>query len=245
MFKKGAIMKRKADVVIIGGGITGTAILSQLSQYNLHIILVEKEPDIASGTTKANSGIIHAGFDAIHGCLKVLMNVRGNELYHAMCQDLKLDIKWTGSLVVALNADEGEIVETLYLRGQENGVPGLEIWDGKRILAKEPNLSKKIIKSLWAPSAGVCCPFSIAYAFAENAVLNGAMILRNCAVTGFIKEEGAIAGVQTSQGYIKTKYVINAAGLASGTISHMAGDCSFSIASRKGEYLLFDKAVAV
>lgn len=237
-------MKTEADVVIIGGGITGTAILSQLSHYNLNIILVEKEPDIATGTTKANSGIIHAGFDATPGSLKATMNVRGNALYHALCRELNLEIKWLGSLVVALNAKEVKTIEELYIRGQTNAVPGLEIWEGKRILAQEPNLNKGIIKGLWAPSAGVCCPFNTAQAFAENAVLNGASIRRNCAVTGFCKQNNVITGVQTSQGIIKTKYVINAAGIASGEISHLAGDTSFSITTRKGEYLLFDKAAA-
>ena len=237
-------MDKVADVVVIGGGIVGTAILAALCHYDLKAILVEKEPDIALGSTKANSGIIHAGYDALPGIMKARMNVRGNELYHEIEKELNLDIKWTGSLVVALNEVEDAKIEELYARGLKNNVPSLEIWSGYQVRKLEPNLSKDIVSALWAPTAGICWPFGIAQAFGENAILNGGEIWRECAVTGFVKEANAITGVQTPKGVILTKYVINAAGIAADEISQMAGDCSFTITPRKGEYLLFDKTAS-
>ena len=231
----------KADVVIIGGGVTGTAILRELSKYELKCILVEKEPDIASETTKANSAILHAGFDAKQGSMKAKMNVAGNRLYHELKQELDLDIEWTGSLVVATDAVEMETVKELFTRGRENSVEGLEIWSAEQVLKAEPNLSKEVKGALWAPTAGVCWPFGMAIAFAENAVINGAEIVRNCTVEGFDVIDGKICGVSTSQGTIKTKYVINAAGVHADEVSRLAGDNSFTIHPRKGEYVLFDK----
>lgn len=234
-------MSRQADVVVIGGGITGTAILSALSRYDLKCILVEKEPDIASGTTKANSAILHAGFDAHEGTMKARMNVAGNRLYHELKDELDLDIEWTGSLVAATTDEEMATIQELLERGRGNGVEGLEIWSGDRVRAAEPNLSKEIKGALWAPSAGVCWPFGMAIAFAENAEINGAEIIRECAVEGFEKKDGRITAVRTDQGTIQAKLFINAAGLYADKISAMAGDDSFTIHPRKGEYVLFDK----
>lgn len=234
-------MEREADVVVIGAGITGTAVLAELARYDLRCILVEKEPDIAAGTTKANSAILHAGFDAPTGSFKAEMNVKGNALYHEMQEEFGLDIKWTGSFVAACTDEGVETLKELKARGEANGVPGLEIWDGEKVREKEPNLSKDIKAALWAPTAGICWPFGMAQAFAENAVLNGAEVLRDCEVTGISVNDGKVEAVETSQGTIRTKYVVNAAGVYADKISAMAGDTSFTIQPRKGEYVLFDK----
>lgn len=234
-------MEREADVVVIGAGITGTAVLAELARYDLRCILVEKEPDIAAGTTKANSAILHAGFDAPTGSFKAEMNVKGNALYHEMQEEFGLDIKWTGSFVAACTDEGVETLKELKARGEANGVPGLEIWDGEKVREKEPNLSKDIKAALWAPTAGICWPFGMAQAFAENAVLNGAEVLRDCEVTGISVNDGKVEAVETSQGTIRTKYVVNAAGVYADEISAMAGDTSFTIQPRKGEYVLFDK----
>ena len=145
----------KTDVVVIGGGIVGTAIARELSKYELDLVLVEKEPDLATGTTKANSAILHAGFDATHGSLKARTNVRGNQLYHELEDELGLDIKWTGSLVVATNEEEMETVKNLVVRGKENGVPGLMMLSRDEVLEREPNLNPTVEGALWAPTAGV------------------------------------------------------------------------------------------
>ena len=234
---------RETDVVVIGGGIVGTAILRELSRYDLRCILVEKEPDVASGTTKANSAVLHAGFDAPTGSWKQKTNVRGNVLYHQLQEELDLDIKWTGSLVVATNAEEEQKLQILLERGNANGVPGLQILTKAEVLEKEPNLTTASA-ALWAPSAGVIWPFGCAVAFAQCAVQNGAEVIRDCAVTGFVKEDGAVTIVNTTKGAIQTKVVINAAGVYAEEIAKLAGDDSFVITPRKGEYILFDKTAA-
>lgn len=231
---------KSADVVVIGGGIVGTAVLRELSKYDLKCILVEKEPDLAMGTTKANSAILHAGFDAPTGSLKAITNVRGNKLYHELEQELDLDIKWTGSLVAATTDEEMATLQELLERGKANGVEGLKILSREEVLQKEKNLTS-VKGALWAPSAGVCWPFGAALAFARCAVQNGAEVMRDCRVLGFIKEDGRITGVETSQGVIKTKYVVNAAGVYADEIAKLASDESFTITPRKGEYILFDK----
>ena len=162
---------RETDVVVIGGGIVGTAILRELSKYDLRCVLVEKEPDVAVGTTKANSGVLHAGFDAPTGSWKQKTNVRGNELYHQLQDELDLDIKWTGSLVVATSGEEVQQLQVLLERGKANGVPGLQILTKEEVLEKEPNLTTARA-ALWAPTAGVVWPFGCAVAFAECAVQN-------------------------------------------------------------------------
>ncbi len=231
---------KSADVVVIGGGIVGCAILRELSKYDLKSVLLEKEPDIAIGTTKANSAILHAGFDAPTGSMKAITNVRGNALYHELQDELDLDIKWTGSLVAATTDEEMQTLEELLERGRANGVEDLKILSKEEVLAQEPNLNT-VKGALWAPSAGVCWPFGAAIAFAQCAVQNGAEVIRDCKVLGFIKEDGKITGVETSKGTIAAKYVVNAAGVYADEIAKLAGDDSFTITPRKGEYILFDK----
>lgn len=231
---------KSADVVVIGGGIVGTAILRELSKYDLKCVLVEKEPDVALGTTKANSAILHAGFDAPTGSLKAITNVRGNKLYHELEKELDLDIKWTGSMVAATTDEEMQTLQELLERGRANGVEGLKILSQAEVLEQEPNLTT-VKGALWAPSAGVCWPFGAAIAFAECAVQNGAEVIRDCRVLGFVKEEGKIVGVETSKGTIAAKYVVNAAGVYADEVAKLAGDDTFTITPRKGEYILFDK----
>jgi glycerol-3-phosphate dehydrogenase len=233
--------KMKSDVVIIGGGIVGTAIARELAKYKASVMLLEKDPDIGMGTTKANSAILHAGFDAHPGTLKALMNVRGNELYHQLAAELKLDVKWSGSLVVAMNDDEMKAVNELYARGQINGVPGLAVLKKTELLAKEPNLSPNVTGALWAPSAGIFLPFGAAISFAENAIKNGVKVLTESPVVSIEVEKDDVFVVKTPTCEIRANFIINAAGLYSDAIAHLAGDDSFIIAPRKGEYILFDK----
>lgn len=234
-------MTKQADVVVIGGGITGTAILHELAKYNLRAVLVEQEPELAAGTTKANSAILHAGFDAPTGSMKARMNVAGNAMYHDLKDELDLDIRWSGSYVAALDDEQMDVLKELLERGNANGVPGLKIISGDEMRKEEPNVSKDIKGALWAPTAGICWPFGLALAFAENAVINGAEVIRECQVTGITVEDGAVKAVETDKGTIETKYVINAAGVHADEISRLAGDDTFKIHPRRGEYILFDK----
>ena len=148
-------MTKQADVVVIGGGITGTAILHELAKYNLRAVLVEQEPELAAGTTKANSAILHAGFDAPTGSMKARMNVAGNAMYHDLKDELDLDIRWSGSYVAALDDEQMAVLQELLERGNANGVPGLKIVSGDEMRKEEPNVSKDIKGALWAPTAGL------------------------------------------------------------------------------------------
>lgn len=234
---------KQADVVIIGGGIVGTAIARELSRYQLDVILLEAETDVAMGTSKANSAILHAGFDAPPGSWKARLNALGNSAFRQIQDELKLHIKWTGSLVVAKDQTEMATLEELLTRGKQNGVQGLEIIGRDTVLAREPNLSSDIVGALWAPTAGIICPFGATFALAENAIRNGVTILRETPVLELLVEHGRIAGVRTPQGMIGAKFVVNAAGVKADDIARLAGDDSFSIQARKGEYILFDRSV--
>ena len=135
--------------------------------------------------------------------MKARMNVEGNAMYHELKDELDLEIEWTGSFVAAVDDEEMSVLQELLERGQANGVPGLEIWDGDKVREKEPNVSKDIKGALWAPTAGICWPFGMALAFAENAVINGAEVLRECQVTGITVENGAVKAVETDQARLK------------------------------------------
>ncbi len=228
------------DVIIIGGGVTGTAIARELSQYKLKILLLEKHADICEGSTKANSAIVHGGFDAKPGSLKARFNVRGNALIRELAPKLQFHFRQIGSLVVGFSDEEMEAVKDLYDRGLENNVPGMELWDKEKTLKEEPNLSPETRGSLFCGTAGVVCPFSMTYAFMENAVTNGAELITEAEVTGIKKEENGFS-VSTLKGVFKTLYIVNAAGLYSDSIAAMVGDYDYKINPRKGEYRVLDK----
>ncbi|MDU2066724.1 MAG: NAD(P)/FAD-dependent oxidoreductase, partial [Sporomusaceae bacterium] len=170
--------------------------------------------------------------------------VRGNELYHQLEDELDLDIRWTGSLVVAALPDDMKTLESLYERGKENGVPGLEILSREELLEREPHLNPTVCGALWAPSAGVFLPFGAALAFAENAVRNGVKVFTESPVMGINMTNGKVVSVSIPQGIIQTDYIINTAGIHADDVAKMADDLSFKITPRKGEYILFDRSVS-
>lgn len=235
---------KNPTVAIIGGGIVGTAIARELSKFELKVLLLEKHPDLAIEATKANSGILHAGFDAPEKSLKALLNVRGNKLYRAIAEDLKIDLKLTGSFVVAKTETDLRELENLMERGRRNGVQGLELLSREQVLDKEPNLASDIKGALFAATSGILLPFGAAIAFAKNAVRNDVQLVTECPVEAVAVTDGRVIGVHTPQGFIAADYVINAAGIYADDISRSAGDDSFTIYPRKGEYILFDKAVS-
>ena len=234
---------QSTDIVIIGGGIVGAAIARQLSRYDLSIILLEAQTDVAAGTSKANSAVLHAGFDAKPGTWKGKLNVRGNKLYRQIQAELGMDIDWIGSLVVARDTDEKNVLTELLERGRENGVSGLTLLPREKVLEIEPNLTTEITGALWAPTAGVVCPFNAVISLIENANRNGVKVLRETPVQSIICEKGHVKAVVTPQGMIHTRFIINAAGINADEIARLAGDDSFTIKGRKGEYILFDKTV--
>jgi len=233
----------RADVVVIGGGVVGCAIARELSRYRLSVALIEREPDVATGTSKANSGILHAGFDAEPGTWKARLNVRGAKLYSDIAEGLGIPRREIGSLVVACTPTEREELEKLLVRGRENGVVGLELWNRNQVLDHEPHVARDIEGALWAPNAAVACPFLATVAFAENAVRNGAQVLTECPVTGFETESGRLVAVRTARGRIETRFAVNAAGLYSAMVARLANDDSFTIKPRAGEYVVFDRSI--
>ena len=233
------------DVIIIGGGIIGTSIARELSRYNLRIILIEKEADIAfGGSTKANTGIIHAGFDDVPETLKAKLCVRGNALWPKLAYDLDIPFKRIGSLVVALKEDEIPTLIELEDRGRKNGVPDLEIIEDREKLSEiEPNLNGEAVAALYAPTAGIISPYDAAIALAENAAKNSVQLILETKVTKIIINGNSVKGIHTNKCPIESDYVINAAGMFSDEISAMAGITNFTITPQKGEYFIFDKSI--
>lgn len=227
------------DVIVIGGGVVGTAILRELSMYDLKIALLEKEDDVCSGTSKANSAIIHAGYDAQSGTLKAKLNVRGAKLVPELAKKLDFSYRNNGSLVLCFNQEQMPDLKELYDRGIRNGVEGLEIIDGDKARSIEKNLSDKVVGALYAKSAGIVCPFEMTIAFGENAVDNGASIFLNTEVKTIEKKDDYYLINNT----FMSKCIVNAAGLYGDVMHNLVCDEKIEISARKGDYCLFDKEV--
>ena len=230
------------DVAVVGAGVIGSLISRELSRRNIKIALIEKCNDLAMGTSKANSAIVHAGFDAMPLTLKARFNVKGTELMPELCKTLNVPFKNIGSLVVAFSDEETDTLHELLERGRANGVPGLEIYDREKLKKAEPQISDEAKAALWAPSAGIVCPYELTVAAAENAVTNGTEFIRNFAVQK-IDYDGEKFTLHSEDGTVFAKYVVNAAGVFGDEIAKLIGDDSISITPRKGEYMLCDKTV--
>lgn len=228
------------QVIIIGAGVIGTAIARELSRYKTEIILVEKEPDVSNGTSKANSGIIHGGYNADFDTLKGIMNVKSNSCYDKLCEDLKVPFTRNGSLVIGFTDYDLKELKAKKRNGEKNGITGLEIIGREEIFKKEPNVNKEAKYALYAPNAGIISPYELTIGYADNAVRNGAKVLLNTEVRDLIIQNDEVKGVFTNKGQIEADLVINAAGLFADKVAQMAGD-QFTINPRKGEYHLFDK----
>ncbi len=231
------------DVVIIGAGVSGCACARELSRYQLNICVLEKEEDVCCGTSKANSAIVHAGFDAKSGTLMAKLNVEGNQMMEELSRELDFPFQRNGSLVVCLNKEELPNLEELYERGIQNGVKDLRILDREELAEMEPNISDQAVAALYAPTGGIVCPFGMNLAFAENAVVNGVEFYFDTEVIGFEKQESTWL-VKTNQGDFATKYIINAAGVYADQFHNMVSSKKLHITPRRGEYCLFDHATA-
>ncbi len=230
------------DVVIVGAGVVGGLIAREISKYKLNVALLEKRNDVAMGATRANSAIVHGGFDAQNGTLKAELNVKGTEMMPEVCKKLSVPYKNNGSLVVAFSEKEMEHINELYERGIKNGVPQLSVIDRDELRRIEPNISDEAVGALLSASAGIVCPYELTIAAVENAVVNGTEFIRNCEVKA-IEETAEGYVLSTTQGEISAKYIINAAGNFSDEVGRMVGDDSVTIIPRKGEYYLLDKSV--
>ncbi|MBQ8182984.1 MAG: NAD(P)/FAD-dependent oxidoreductase [Clostridia bacterium] len=231
----------KYDVAVIGAGVVGSLITRELSKYDIKIALLERCNDCAMGATKANSAIVHAGFDAKPGTLKAKLNVRGVELMKKVCKELSVPYKNNGALVVAFSEEEKDSLNHLLERGIENGVPDLRIVEREELVKMEPNIGDTAVAALYAPTSSIVCPYELTIAGVENAVTNGAEFIRNCEVRG-IRYENDEFILDTTAGDITAKYVINAAGVHSGEIAQLIGDNSIEIIVRHGDYYLLDKS---
>ena len=230
------------DVAVIGAGVIGSLIARELSRYSLKIALVEKCNDMAMGTSKANSAIVHAGFDAKPGSLKAKFNVEGTALMPELCKTLSVPFKPVGSLVVAFSDEEVETLGELLERGKTNGVPGLEVYDKAKLKEAEPFISDEAKAALWAPTAGIVCPYELTIAAAENAVVNGAEFIRNFEVKKIDSDSNGFV-ISDGEKEITAKYIVNAAGVYCDEIAALIGDNSIHTTPRKGEYMLCDKSV--
>ena len=228
------------DVLIIGGGVTGSAIARELSRYDLKTALFEKGEDVCSGTSKANSGIAHAGFDAAPGSWKAKMNIRGSRMLEELSRKLDFPYKRNGSLVLCFDEKDRPHLEKLLEQGKKNGVEGLEILEKKELLALEPALSEAVVCALHAPTGGIVCPFKLNIALAENAAANGVSFFFRTPVTQIRAIPG---GWQVTAGgkRFTTRYLVNSAGLFSAQVAKLAGVGDYRIYPCRGEYFILDQ----
>ena len=229
------------DVVIIGCGVVGASAAYELARYKLRVAVLEAAADIAAGTTKANSAIIHAGYDPEPGTLMARLNVEGNRLTGEICEKLQVPFKRVGSLVVAFSPEQLPTLRTLYDRGCKNGVPGLRLLSGEEARAMEPGLSEKVCGALLAPSAGIIDPWGFAIAMAETAVRGGVELRRDCPVTG-IEDTGAGFVLHTPAGDVAARFVLNAAGVDADRVHEMLEPNDWHTLPSRGEYYLLDKS---
>ena len=228
------------DVIIIGSGVSGAASARELSRYNVNVCVLEKEEDVCCGTSKANSAIVHAGYDAANGSLMAKLNVRGNEMMEELSKELDFPFKRNGSLVICRAEEDMPNLQALYERGVKNGVKDLRIISKEEVLEIEPNISEEVVAALYAPTGGIVCPFNLNIALAENANVNGVEFKFNTEVTDIKKVDDHFE-LQTNNGVYEAKYVVNAAGVYADKFHNMVSEKKIHITPRRGDYCLLDK----
>ncbi len=229
------------DIAVIGAGVAGALIARELSRYRLSAVMLEKADDVAMGTSKANSAIVHAGFDCVPGSLMAKLNVAGNRMMEEVAKELSVPFKRNGSLVLGFDEQDGETLRTLLERGIRNGVPGVKLLSGDEARAMEPKLSEKVTAALYAPTGGIVCPYELTIAAAGNAMDNGVELKTGFTVNGAAYEDGAWTLTSAEGERVRARYVVNAAGLMSDQVAALFGDQDYHIQPRRGEYLLLDR----
>ena len=229
------------DVIIIGAGVVGSLIARALSRYQLQTLLIDRACDVGEGATKANTGIVHAGYNAIPGTLKARLNVAGNAMLDQVCAELDVDFERCGTYVVALSEADRSTLEELHRRGVANGVLGLSLIDGDEMRRREPAVAEGTVGALHAATGGIVDPFMLCIGAAESAVLNGVTLSLETEVSGFLREGKQIKGVTTKRGAFRSRWVIIAAGLWADELMRQAGLDGFRITPRKGEYYVLDR----
>ncbi len=233
---------KQYDVLIIGAGVIGSSIAREISKYNIYTAVVEKASDVCEGTSKANSGIVHSGYDAKPGTLKAKYNVLGSKKMEALSKELDFPYRRNGSLVLCFSEEDMPKLEELLERGKTNGVEGIKILSKEELKEKEPNISDDAVAALFAPTGAVVCPFGLTIAMAENAAVNGVDFFLNTEVTDIIKTEDGFI-VKAGEEEFSAKIVINAAGVYADKFHNMICEDKINITARKGEYCLYDKKV--
>ena len=228
------------NVIVIGAGVTGCAIARQLSRYDYDVTVLEKSSDVCEGTSKANSGIVHAGFDAVPGSLMAAMNVRGSQLMEELSRKLDFAYRRNGAFVLCFDKNDEYKLEELKERGRKNGVKELRIVTGDEAREMEPQISDSVTAALYAPTSGIVCPFELTIALAENAAMNGAHFVFNTAVLNVVPTASGFL-VLTDRGDYEADIVVNAAGVYADRIHNMVAKEKMEIVPRKGEYCLMDK----
>ena len=229
------------DVIIIGAGVSGAATARELSRYKVKACVIEKEEDVCCGTSKANSAIVHAGYDAPEGSLMAKLNVRGNQMMEQLSRELDFPFKRNGSLVVCLREEDMPKLQELYRRGIANGVPDLRILNPEELQEMEPNISDQACAALYAPTGGIVCPFLMNIAMAENANENGVEFKFDTEVRDIKQTENGWE-IYTTNGVFQTRYVVNAAGVYADRLHNMVSEKKIHITPRRGDYCLLDKS---
>lgn len=229
------------DVIVIGGGVVGGAVLRELTKYELSVCMLEKENDVCMGQSKANSGIVHAGFDAPQGSLKAKFNVLGNKMMENYAKELGVKYANNGSLVVAFSAEDMQTLETLKARGIVNGVEDMEIINAEQLRALEPNISDSAVGALHAKTGGIVCPYGLTIAAIGNAMDNGAKLYTDFEVSKIERQADGFVVCSSVGESVCGKVVINCAGLGGGKIAALVGDNDITVKARKGEYILLDR----
>lgn len=226
--------------MIIGAGVTGCSIARYASQYDMDILVLERNEDVCTGTSKANSAIVHAGYDAAYGTLMAKFNLEGSLMMEELTKDLQVSYKRCGSLVVCLSDEDRPRLQTLFENGIKNGVQGLCIIERDELLKMEPNISDEAVAALWAPTGAIVCPFDLTIGLAENAAVNGATFQFDTEVQKISKNADGTWHIVTNQGELDTRAVVNAAGVYADVFHNMVSEKKIHITPRKGEYVLLD-----
>lgn len=229
------------DVIIIGGGVAGAASARELSRYKVKACVIEKEEDVCCGTSKANSAIVHAGYDPAEGSLMAKLNIRGNQMMEELSKELDFPFKKIGSLVICLHEEDMPDLQALYDRGAANGVKGLRILNREEVLEMEQNISDNVYAALYAPTAGIVCPFGLNIALAENANVNGVEFRFDTEVEDIKRIDGGYE-LMTNQGAYRAKCIVNAAGVYADKIHNLVSEKKIHITARRGDYCLLDKS---
>ena len=229
------------DAIVIGGGVVGGLVARELTRLGMKIAIAERGGDVALGATRANSAIVHAGFDAKEGSLKARLNVRGSEMMEDLCSELGVKYRRNGSLVVGFGEDDRKTLEELLERGRRNGVQGLRLIDKVELVRLEPNIGEGVTCALHAPTGAIVCPYELCMAAIGNAEDNGAELFLGFEVTAIDGGEGNYTVSSADGRRLSSRYVINCAGVYSDSVAKMAGDGSFTVTARRGEYMLLDR----